>query len=448
MKKRATGCLIMGMMAAAVLTGCSAYGKKQNTGQDGKTSAAVAETEKNETKKVSRKRVSIEAIQAENLTDQLEELLCIDYLRPSCKPVQDFSYRLFLQSMEEENPVLSPVSAYLALGMVSEGAKGETLDEFHAILDESECLPDYLMNILPREEEGMTISLANSVWVDEKMEPDQQYLTKINSFFDAEVYRSNLGGEQTMEDINTWVNYHTNGMIPKLLEMPLAEEDRLALFNTIYFKGGWADGFDANSTRQKDFHTEDGEELAVDMMQKYGEYQQYIKGTETEGVLLPYKDETIAFVALKPAANSTVREMCSQLTWEKISQLIRNRERTLCNLKLPKFEITFSKKLNDSLKNMGLTKAFDGREADLTGLGSTQDGENLFISLVQQDAAIIVDENGTEAAAVTEVVISERAVEYVSSPINVIFDTPFLYMIVDLENEIPLFIGIMDNPNA
>ena len=123
--------------------------------------------------------------------------------------------------------------------------------------------------------------------------------------------------------------------------------------------------------------------------------------------------------------------------------------RVMHHLHLPKFEVTFEKELNDSLKNMGLQKAFDPGLADLSGLGSTLQGGNLYISLVKQKAVIKVDEEGTEAAAVTSVEIrKECAMEYSQPVVDITFDQPFLYMIVDLEKEVPLFMGIMDDPAA
>ena len=183
------------------------------------------------------------------------------------------------------------------------------------------------------------------------------------------------------------------------------------------------------------------------MMQMYETDQLYVKNEIAEGVILPYEDESIAFLALMPAAEMSVREMYEQLTWEKVSGLLDQEETTFCNLRLPKFEVTFEKELNDSLKEMGLQKAFDGSQADLSGLGETFAGENLFINLVKQKAVLILDEEGTEASAATMVAIKEGcAMEYEKQPVNVYFDRPFLYMIIDRNSDIPLFMGIMDNP--
>lgn len=389
-------------------------------------------------------------VKAENLTQNLGTAINIDYSIASYEPVQKFSCELFKANMEEENPVLSPVSAYLALGMAGTGAKGGTLTEFQNVLGtDLVCIPHSLMTTLPREEEGMKISLANSAWVDDDFEAKQDYLVAIDSYYQSEVYRASLSAAQTMEDMNSWIDTNTNGLIDKLLEEPLDEDTRLVLFNTIYFKGQWLKEFSENNTREREFTIEDGSVEQVDMMHLYGENLPYINTDKATGVILPYKGGDMAFVALMPTGNDTVRDMYDKLIWEDVSEMVNNQDWTLCNLQLPKFEVEFSRKLNDSLKEMGLVKAFDGAEADLSGMGTSKDGGNIFIDLVQQKAVVIVDEEGTEAAAVTEVVVNaESCIMYEEPPVDIFFNRPFLYMIVDLEKDIPLFMGIMDNPNA
>ena len=144
---------------------------------------------------------------------------------------------------------------------------------------------------------------------------------------------------------------------------------------------------------------------------------------------------------------STVRDMYGMLTNEVITDLLVNRQTKLVNLKLPKFEITFEKKLNESLKNIGLKECFDEEKANFSKMGTTTAGGNLYIDLVFQKAKIIVDEEGTEAAAVTEVLIKEECASIIDEePINVYFDEPFLYMIMDMETGAPVFMGILDQP--
>lgn len=434
MKRKFVSLICMAALMASVMAGCGEEDRDKSKGGGTPKSEHVSSEN--------------EVLYAENLTADLDTQICIDYAIKSYEPVQTFSYELFQQNMEEENPVLSPVSAYLALGMAGKGAKGATLTEFQQLLGtDLDCIPHSLMTTLPRDREGMQIALANSAWVDDDFEAEADYLVEIDSFYLSDVYRANLSTSQTMGDMNAWIDENTNGMIPTLLDQPLDEDVVLALFNTIYFKGEWEQEFKEENTTERDFITSDGTVEQVEMMHLYGENLQYVNTADAVGVVLPYKDESMAMVALMPAGNGDVREMYENMAWTDIGDILDDKDVRLCNLQLPKFEVTFERNLNDSLQAMGLKKAFDGSLADLSGMGRTKDGTNIFIDLVFQKAVVIVDEEGTEAAAVTQVLVRNESCAIEEQPVNIFFNEPFLYMIVDLEKEIPLFMGIMDNPN-
>lgn len=392
---------------------------------------------------------SISGAEPLELTKDVNTIVCIDYSIDSFEPVQQFSYELFLQNIEDTNPVLSPVSAYLAMGMAGLGAKGETLLEFQNVLNgDMLCIPDYMMKNFPKEEAGMQISIANSAWISEGLEVKDSWLNYLSSQYEASVWKGDLSSGACMDSINSWICEQTRELIPAFLEEPLSPDARLALFNTIYFKGNWKDPFEAGSTREKEFMTSNGKTVPVDMMQKYHCNLDYVHTETMEGVVLPYESSSLSFVALKPTAGQSVREMYREITFEELELLLQNKESTLVNLQLPKFNITFDKQLNDSFIQMGLGQAFDVNKADFSGIGTMPEGENLYISLVRQKAVICVDEEGTEAAAVTEVAMERAAAELAEEPLNVFFCEPFLYMIMDTKTNVPLFMGIMDDPSV
>ena len=426
MKKRMVSLLCI-LLSTAALVGCGVF-------DDGNNKPA--------------KPAKIEAIKAEDLTKDLKSNLSMDVDIASYEPIHKFSYELIQQNLEEENPVLSPISAYLALALAGNGAREETLEEFRDVLgDDLTIYPYGIMQSLERSEDEMVISLANSIWVDERMEAKDTFLSAADSYFDAEVYRRELSSQEAMTDMNTWVNAKTKGMIPSMITEPLDKDTCMVLFNTLYFNGKWKSPFKGYDTRELEFHTQENGTVTTPMMQKHATQLLYVKNDFSEGVVLPYKDEELVFLALKPTSEITVREMYAQLSWEDIGEFLEQEETTLCNLRLPKFKVSFEKELNRSLKDMGLMKAFDGSLADLTGLGTVPGGGNLFIGLVKQKAMIVLDEEGTEASAATMVEVKkESAVEYEKQPVNLYFDEPFLYMIIDGNNDIPLFMGIMDNP--
>ena len=363
----------------------------------------------------------------------------------SYEALQRFSHQLMLENMDGENPLLSPVSAYLALGMVGMGAKGETLQEFQDMLGiNMPAVSRRVMERYPQEQEGMILTVANSAWVDQQLTPEKQWITDMEGIFKGEGHQGVLSSQEIMEQINSWCNENTRGLIPSMLDVPLSDDTRLALLDAVYFKGDWMMAFDAMNTTQCPFTREDGTELQVDTMSMWGEEQQYLHSSLGEGIILPYQGGEFAYVAILPREGTEVRQLYRELTPEAVSELLESRETEACDLRLPKYEIGFDRELNDSLQAMGLVRAFDRNLADFSGLGQTEQG-NLHISLVRQNAVIRVDEKGTEAAAVTIVEARDGGVS-MSEPRQLYFDRPFVYMILDLETQVPLFVGIMDNP--
>ena len=364
-----------------------------------------------------------------------------------------FSYNMLKENLGDTNPVLSPMSAYLAMGMVGLGAKGDTLAEFENVMGKGmQTTAGTLMQNLPnwlndtREEKKSVLSVANAVWVDETMHPDESWVKNVSDIYAAEAYRGVLSSEGVKKDINRWVEKKTNSLIKEFLTDPLDAEAKMALFNTIYFNGQWVNEFEKTSTYVEEFITSDGQAEKVDMMHDQ-RTELYLQNEKMDGVVLDYRYGNMAFVALKPTAGQTVREMYEALTYEDLAGLLDNGSSELINLKLPKFEVEFDKKLNETLQNMGIKRAFDEQLADFTGLGYTDNGNSLYISLVRQKAVVKLDEEGTEAAAVTMVVMKECAMAMPEKPpIEVYFDEPFLYMIMDMESKTPLFMGVMDNP--
>ena len=363
----------------------------------------------------------------------------------SCEALQAFSQQLMLENMDKENPLLSPVSAYLALGMVGMGAEEETLQEFQNILGSNmPAISQKMMERYPQDQEGMILTIANSAWVDQQLTPNGQWIADMEEIFKGEGYRGALSSQEVMEQINRWCKENTRGLIPKMLEDPLDDDARLALLDAIYFKGDWLVPFEAMDTAQRPFTREDGTEKQVDTMSMMETEQSYLHSSLGEGVLLPYQGGDFAYVAVLPNKGTEVRELYRQLTPEALAELLASENRELCNLRLPKYEVSFDQVLNDSLQAMGLIRAFDGELADFSGL--TEQGEPLCISLVRQKAVFKMDEKGTEAAAVTMVVMSKCTAIVEPQPRKLYFDRPFVYMILDLETQVPLFVGIMDDP--
>lgn len=390
----------------------------------------------------------------ETVTDQTDENTAkpeTDHDIESYQSLQNFSYNLFAEKADAKNPVLSPTSAYLALAMAGLGADGNTRTEFdHVLGEDMMALSGNLMNTLPVESERQILLLANSAWIDDQYIVEEKWLDSIKSVMSAEAYQDDLSSTNAMNNMNSWIDEKTKSLINKMITQPLPDRTRLVLFNTIYFKGKWCNPFEMNHTYTDTFHISDTEQVEIAMMHKLSEYFDYVSNDFAEGLIFPYLSDTaehnLALIALKPREDMDVREMYQKLNSDVVSEMISDQQTVLVNTMLPKFEIAFEADLNDNLINMGLIDGFDSDKADFTLMGRNESENNLYISLVKQKAKIIVDEEGTEAAAVTEVAMLESCALIEEEPIDVFFDEPFLYMIMDMDKEIPLFVGILDNP--
>ena len=374
----------------------------------------------------------------------------------SYEALNKFSYRFFQENMEEENPVLSPVSAYAALSMVGLGAQDTTKEEFKAVLgDDTDitAICNNLMTTLPTLSENTTVTLANSAWINDNFTVYDSWLANMDAVMHSEVFNTNLSDPAIVGNVNEWVKRNTNGLIETMTDRPFDANTSLVLFNTIYFKAKWENSFDSEAVYEDAFYSEAGNELRTQIMHKES-MMRYIENDFAEGVILPYKtvqdaDGNFAFVALKPIEeDGTIRDVCEQLTDTVIDDMIANQQMMQVNLKLPKYEISFDRELNQSLVNMGLQSAFDAASANFKGIGESsleQSQNNLYIDLVRQKAKIIVDEEGPEAAAATGIMMRFAAARPQEAK-DVWFDRPFVYIIMDMDKKIPLFIGIFDNP--
>lgn len=377
--------------------------------------------------------------------------------KDSYAALNKFSYELFGENMDEDNPVLSPVSAYIALSMAGMGAENNTREEFASVLGDYTditAICGNMMTTLPTASKNNTVTLANSAWIDDEFAVRDSWLAYIENIMRSEAFQANLSAMDTVGDMNEWISDKTNGLIDKMIEEPFNGDTRLVLFNTIYFKAKWENRFEAHTVFEDKFYLEDGNEINAELMHKEDDME-YISNDFAEGIIFPYMrneegDGNFAFVALRPIdENMKVRDMYGRLNGSVISELISSKQTKLVNTKLPKFEIEFDRELNESLIKMGLKDAFDAGCADFSGIGEnrlTDIDNNLYINLVRQKAKIIVDEDGTEAAAVTAIMMECGAAIMEDIPKEVFFDRPFAYMIMDMDREAPLFIGILDSP--
>lgn len=358
-----------------------------------------------------------------------------------------FSSSLFSKVLERdaENPVISPLSAYMALSMAASGAQGETLDEFEMSLGLSlEALGDTNQQIIKNFSNtsgNTTLELGNSMWFDSRqVSPKESFTSGLKEHYGAEVFNQDFVSPEIENSVNDWVNRKTHGMIPSIIES-INRDTAMILVNTLYMNAQWQSVFDPNNTEEKDFTTRSGNTVKTEFLTSDAQAHSYIKDSNLEGVVLPYDDEHLAFLALKPIDGSSLLDM--GLTAESLSDIIgKAKKMDSLVLSMPRFENEFEVRLDDIAKDMGIVTAFDGQIADFSTI---EDNANLALSMILHKVNIRVDEKGTEAAASTAI-----GFDKMSAPLDDIiyltFDSPYLYAIMDLDSGIPLFLGRMDNP--
>lgn len=410
------------------------------------------------------KNLEVENAQVENLSSTVEKtdtgVEDIGFMEN--KDMNGFCYSVFEKAVaaslenKESNPVVSPLSAYFALSLVAEGADGDTKTQFDALLGNSmrRTRIGQLMLSLQDVSGSTKLSIADSVWLDDDFEANASWLSKMVNSYQAEVYRAGLSTDAARVSMNNWISNRTNGMIPSLFNKNLSEESRLVLMNTIYLKAKWQKTFQEGATYPREFTNENGETIKTDFLNRYESNYNYFETEEADGVILPYDDGNLCMIAIRPQNGQTARQLAQSLTAETVTSYLTDAESTYMNLHLPKFTIGYSLQMNDVLKKLGLTDAFDGEKADLSalGTGTKETDGNLFISDVLQKVKVVVDEEGTEAAAVTAV-ISETTSALIdeNQPLEVDFNEPFVYAIVASKTpfgeknkeHVPLFLGVV-----
>lgn len=367
--------------------------------------------------------------------------------------LSDFGLELLQNARQaEENTLVSPLSVSLALSMAANGAQGDTLEQFQQVLGDGLPLESInaasraLMAVYSDGLGGSTqCSMANSLWVDPEGQVREDFIGKCTGIFDAQVFQGDLSAPGIVGDLNSWVSQHTNKMIPQIISQPFDENTAALLVNALYLKNTWANEFDPLNTYPRDFTHEDGSVQRMDYLNHFSQSFPYLTSETCEGAILPYDDGRLGFFVLMPKLYPDASDFdawLDSLEGEALSQLIfSGKEAEFICLSLPKFEEAWCGELQDVLPDMGLEHAFHPDTADFSLLGDSPYG--YYLSRVIHAAKIEVNEKGTEAAAATVVEPSSGSAAPVDG-VTLVFDRPFLYGIVDLQNGIPLFLGTFE----
>lgn len=358
-----------------------------------------------------------------------------------------FGFRLFsglAEAKPEGNIIVSPLSVSVAMTMAYNGARGATETAMAASLgyaglsrEDVNAFYAKLVPALSKADGKVKLNIANSIWSNSGLEVEPAFLELNRSSFEAEVRTLDFAAATTLPIVNKWVGDKTGGLIPKVLEDPLSPDEVMLLINALYFKGAWTRPFDPKITYEGVFHPAVGVDKACRMMTAEETFLYHSDG-KVNALELPYGDSLFSMVFLQPKEAAGMAGLIADLAggawegWQDKFAPVRGL------IHVPKFKLEYGEILNDVLIGMGMGPAFDG-SADFTGI--RKDG-GLSISQVIHKTLVNVDEQGTEAAAVTVV-----KVKVVSMPMDLIkLDRPFVFAIRERSSGAILFLGRITDP--
>ena len=333
--------------------------------------------------------------------------------------------------------LVSPLSVLTALALVQNGAEGETLAQLEQALGglDRDILNEYMRAYCDFLIESDELKIANSVWTDSSAEAKQAFLQKAVNSYSAQIFSAPLSSKKTVSSINSWVKNNTDGMIPKIIDKP-NPNTVMMLINAIAFDAKWENPYTSNDIEKLEFTSYSGKAKKAEFMCSTESI--YLKDSDAVGFMKPYKGGRFTFAALLPNEDVNIDDYVASLSGEKLMKILSSAQRdTEIDVKMPKFKSEYSTELIDTLKKMGVNDAFEPGVADFSSLMENLDGA--YISTVLHKTFIEVDEEGTRAAAATLVGVDEMCLLTLTP---VYLTRPFVYMIVDTETNLPLFIGV------
>ena len=360
------------------------------------------------------------------------------YTAPESTPGSEIAYSMsFIRNVaanidKNENLVISPYSAGVALSMLVEGAEGQTKEEFNTALNNCIFKAENLGG-----NDTVIVNSVNSLWVDDNFSIRNRYLFLLEKDFDALATVLNFSDPSTVQAINNWCSEHTNGKIKDIIDR-LGPNSVMVLANALYFNAPWLNPFEKALTAKATFNGS-ARKSEVDMMSRKG-YMNYAEYQGCQLVELPYEGGRYSMFVLLPAAGMDVNDIVGYLNEDLYNEAMKALAPKEVLLKMPKAKLETSLLLNESLNSMGIKAAFTSA-ANFKGIAEMGP---LVLDQVKQKCYVDISESGTEAAAVTVAqvrVTSVRPSSYIMMTVN----RPYVFFIVDTQNSNVMFAGRVMN---
>ncbi len=358
-----------------------------------------------------------------------------------------FGLKLFQNLVNDEkdkNVFISPLSVSMALGMTLNGADSETKQAMQQTLEvagltDEQINQSYqsLMELLTGLDPKVQFQIANSIWYRSTFSVEQPFIDVNKQYFDAQVSGLDFNDPSSVNVINSWVNDNTNAKIDKIIDQ-INPMTVMFLINAIYFKGTWTYQFEEENTVESPFYLPDNSEKMCHLMKIAGTFN-YFSNDKLKAVDLPYGDKEFSMTLILPQENHEIDDIIGELNNTNWNSWIGQFGESDGEIFLPRFKLEYEKTLNEVLAQLGMGIAFTG-QADFTRINK---GGNLFISEVKHKSFVEVNEEGTEAAAVTSVEVSLTSV---GSGFIFRADRPFVFVIREKNSGSILFIGKIVDP--
>lgn len=352
-----------------------------------------------------------------------------------------FAFEFFSKIAETEvanNYMVSPLSLSLAMGMAYNGSAGATATAFKNVMHHNELSNDEinefyrrLIPYLASNTNGSVMEIANSIWIEKTFLVKQNFITSNQNTFQATVQNLDFSKQQSVHTINNWVAQKTHNKILEIIDF-ITPQEKLFLINALYFNAKWKHEFNPQNTSNLDFYKTANEMVSVPFMKQTVNVK-YLQNALFSSVILPYKNDKFSMVIFLPNDNYNTNQIVAELNNTNWNQWQNDYQTQKVEVSLPKFKFSYENFLNNKLIDMGLGIAFTDA-ADFSNISNIP----LSISRVLQKTYIDVNEEGTEAAAVTII-----GFETTSLPEIRLFNAnkPFLYMIIENTSGAICFMG-------
>jgi serpin B len=372
--------------------------------------------------------------------------------QPSASDTNTFPFKLYQQVAREKpkgNVLISPFSVSTALSMTYSGSAGATKKALAKVLDFSNDGDDAVHNEAKKVLDSLSkpggntrLEIANGLFGDKKIQFKPPFLASCKQFFNANLRSLDFSKPETVTEINSWVSSNTHGKIPTIIDQ-IGANAVLYLINAIYFKGSWEHKFEKQNTEPASFTTASGASKNVQMMHQHRNDFQYLENNEFQAINLRYADKRLSLYVFLPKEGKTLEAFDAKFNQQNWNQWTGEFNKRTGHLGLPRFKIDDKFELRKPLTDLGLGVAFDQGKAEFPDMANT----NLFITKVIHKTFMEVNEEGTEAAAVTAIEMAPTGMAMnPPKPFKMIVDRPFFVALHDKQTGKILFAGHITHP--